>query len=104
MMNMHLSCSQIKEGCHHKDTETQRSGGAAKMNTQYQAARPLCLCVFVVTFRLNVAPNFQKTVYGKANTTNDSLLAPRAPPDAATTATYCFPFFPRYVMGIAVML
>src|SRR5262245_15125822 len=74
------------------------------MDTQYQAARPLCLCVFVVTFRLNVAPSFQKTVYGKANTTNDSLLVPRAPPAAAITATYCFPFFPRYVMGIGVML
>jgi hypothetical protein len=94
MMNTHLIALRLKKAV---TTKTQRHKG-------YQAATPLCLCVFVVTFRLNVAPNFQKTVYGKANTTNDSLLAPRAPPDAATTATYCFPFFPRYVMGIAVML
>ena len=32
---------------HHKDAETQRSGGSRKVNTEYQAARPfvsLCLC------------------------------------------------------------
>src|SRR6478609_3014003 len=40
---------QLYAGCHHKDTETQRSGRSTKMNTRYQAARPLCLCVFVVT-------------------------------------------------------
>src|SRR4030095_4684842 len=41
--------AQIRDVGHHKDTETQRSGSLIKMNTQYQAARPLCLCVFVVT-------------------------------------------------------
>src|SRR5262249_9269810 len=49
----------VTRGCHHKDTETQRSGGPIKTNTQYQAARPLCLCVFVVTSRLNMAQKFQ---------------------------------------------
>src|SRR5262249_36701736 len=44
------------------------------------------------------------TSYGNANTTRDSLFAPRAPPAAATTPTYCLPFFPRYVIGIAVTL
>jgi len=40
--------------------------------------------------------------YGSANTRNDSLFP--VPFVAATTATYCLPSFPWYVIGIAVTL
>ena len=32
--------------------------------------------------------------HGKLNATSDSLFEPRVPPEAATTATYCFPSLP----------
>src|SRR5712671_3024911 len=46
--------------------------------------------------------------YGSAKTYTDSLFAGlglvMAPPPEAVTATYCFPFLPRYVMGTEIAL
>src|SRR6476646_3030737 len=40
-------------------------------------------------------------VQGREKTNKDWLFPP---PDAETTATYCLPSFPWYVMGVAVIL